>query len=551
MGEPASGGWRAFVEILDTLAEAVTIRDRDGTIAYANRAALASMGFSSLEEMRSRSSRSIMEDYDVEDGSGRPLTIEDVPSMRMMHGKSATPLVMRTIHRATGQVNWRQLKTTPLLDDNGELVAAVTVIEDITALKLAEERMRVLAESGRVLASSLDYQETLRNVANVAVPVLADWCAVDLVDANLRRERVVVAHQDPAKVALAERFREFEAPEFDPNSAAARVLRTGVSELFTDITDEQLRAGARNPEHLQLLRELQFRSALLVALRVPTRNIGLMTLVTAESRRQLTHEDVELGEQLGRRAAVAVENARLHTTLSGVAQTLQQSLLPDEVPDLPGWEIASLYKPASGDLRIDVGGDFYEVFSSQDGCFAVIGDVTGKGVGAAALTALLRHGSRFASRHDPNPAAILRQLDEALHTRPGASLCTALCLRLEHRRFVVSSAGHPPALIVRADGEVLEAPRTGPLLGAFSDGEWPEQTISLREEDLVLIYTDGVTEAPGTRQRFGLPRLKRLLAESRGSSPGQLLATLSGALDEFRSGPQADDVAALALRATG
>jgi PAS domain S-box-containing protein len=549
LGDPIGGRWQTVLDVLEILDEAVTIRDRDGSIAYGNRAALESMGLASIDELRSRSSRAIMEDYIVEDEGGGPLTLEDVPSIRMMQGQAVKPLVMRTTHRETGEVRWRQLKAAPLTDDQGELIAAVTVIEDVTSVKTAETRMRLLAESGRILASSLDYQQTLRNVANVAVPVLADWCAVDLVDPNLRREHVVVAHSDPEKVALAIRLREMAPDEFETESATGRVLQTGVSELYPDVTEEQLAASAQSEEHLRLLRTLQIRSVLIVPMRVPNRMVGVMTLVTAESRRRLTDDDVELAEQLGRRAAVAVENARLHTTLSEISDTLQRSLMPGALPEVPGWELASLYRPAGGEERIDVGGDFYEVFRSESGWFAIIGDVTGKGIGAATLTGLLRHGSRFASRHDPRPAGILRQLDEALRSRSEHPLCTALCVRLEDRAMTISSAGHPPALLARSDGTVREAPRAGPLLGAFANGAWPDESLSVADDELVLIYTDGVTESQGDECRFGLPRLKNLLSEQASSTPAEVLARLDAVLEEFRTGPRADDIAALAFRA--
>lgn len=530
------------------LAEAVTIRDRDGAIAYANLAALRSMGFTSMEELQSRSSDEIMSDYLVEDEEGRPLSMDDVPSIRLMHGEQVESLLMRTVNRTTGELSWRQLKTTPLRDEHGEFIAAVTVIEDLTAVKTAELRTRVLAESGRILASSLDYHETLQNVANTAVPVLADWCSVVLVDEALRRETAVVAHPDPEKVALAERLRAVQAEQIDPDSTEGRVLRTGISELFEHITEAQLTAGATDEEHLELLRRLGFRSAIVVPLRVPARTIGVMTLVSAESRRQLGHEDVELAEQLARRAAVAVENARLHTTLAGVAETLQLSLRPDELPDVPGWELASLYRPAGSDQRIDVGGDFYEIFPVGDAWFAVIGDVTGKGVAAAALTALLRHGSRFAGRHDPHPSAILHQLDEALRGRSVPSMCTVLCTRLESNRVVLSSGGHPPALIVDATGEVSEISGAGPLLGAFDDARWPELPLSVSHDQMLLFYTDGVTETVGTEDRFGSTRLKSILAEHPTATPSELLRHLDAELDRFRAGPRRDDVAALALR---
>jgi PAS domain S-box-containing protein len=544
----AGRDWARLTQLLDILGEAVTIRDRDGTIAYANRAALRSMGFSSIAELRSRPSQEIMDDYVVEDENGNLLSIDDVPSMRLMHGEDAPALLMRTIHKVTGEVSWRQLKTTPLYDDEGEIIAAVTVIEDLTPVKTAEVRTRVLADSGRILASSLEYEQTLQNVANIAVPALADWCAVDLVGETLRRETRVVAHPNPARLALAERLRAFEPDEINPDSVEGRVLRTGNSELFSQITDEQLVQGTRDPEQLQLMRQLEMRSALIVPLRVPARTIGLMTLVTAESRRTLTQDDVELAEQLGRRAAVAVENARLHTTLMGVSETLQQSLRPDDVPDVPGWDIASLYQPAGSEQRIQVGGDFYEVFSSGDAWIAMIGDVTGKGVAAATLTALLRHGARFAARYDATPAGILYQLDEALRGRSAPSLCTALCARLEEAQIVFSSAGHPPPLVRPAAGPVREIPNTGPLLGAFEAAQWPEVTIGLDADQLVLLYTDGVIETVGRHERFGSQRLKAVLEANTTASPADLLSALNVELDKFRAGPRRDDVAALALR---
>jgi serine phosphatase RsbU (regulator of sigma subunit) len=283
-------------------------------------------------------------------------------------------------------------------------------------------------------------------------------------------------------------------------------------------------------------------------MRVPARIIGVMTLVAAESKRRLTQEDLELAEQLGRRAAVAVENARLHTALSRVADTLQQSLLPDELPEVPGWELAAHYSPAGGEQRIDVGGDFYDVFTANGEWFAVIGDVTGKGVEAAALTSLLRHGSRFASRHDPSPAALLAQLDEALKSGPAESLCTALCVRLHGGRLVISSAGHPPALVVASDGAIREVPNPGPLLGAFADARWSDEEVPLTPDEMLLLYTDGVSDASGDGERFGVERIKSVLRESASAAPAELLARLDRALEQFRGDPHGDDVATLALR---
>jgi serine phosphatase RsbU (regulator of sigma subunit) len=488
-----------------------------------------------------------MDEYIVHDEHGRPLTMSDVPSVRLLEGKEAESLLLHTVHRKTGEARWERLKTAPLRDDEGRTVAAVTVIEDITAVKAAEVHTRVLANSGRILASSLDYEQTLRNVAQVAVPDLADWCLVELIGPDMRREPVVISHRRAQHQETMEKLRLYEPEVVAPDSTVGRVFLTGQPELFFEVPDDRLVRAARNEEHLQLIRQLEIRSAVVVPMRVPARTIGVMTFITAGSLRRLTHDDVALAEQLGRRAAVAVENARLHTELRRVAQILQESLLPRELPEVPGWEIASLYRPAGAELPVEIGGDFFEVFSADFSSFALIGDVTGHGVEAATLTSMMRYGARFASRLEPQPAAIMRRLDQELRGRSGSALCTALCARMQDDSLVLCSAGHPPAMILDADGVVTEAPEPGPLLGAFADADWQQAVIPMNASRLVLLYTDGVIETAAPDERFGTQRLRRLLSENAGASPAQLLAVLDEALNRFRGAAPNDDIAALAL----
>ena len=540
-----------FTELVEILAEAVTVRAPEGEIVYANRTALAHLGFDSLDELRQRSSQSIMDDYVVEDEHGQPLTMEDVPSVRLMHGNRAEPVLMRVVNRATGELRWDLLKAAAVRDDEGRFLGAMTVIEDVTAVKTAEVQTRVLAESGRILPSSLDYRQTLANVTEIAVPSLADYCSVDLVSERNRLERVAATHHDPGLRRLAEELREL-APD-QPSAGGvggimSRVLSTGTSELYSEVTGEQLADVARDQHHLRLLQELGLRSMLIVPMRVAAQTIGAMTLATDQSRRRLGDGDVELAEQLARRAAVAVENARLHTKLATVAATLQQSLRPKDPPAIPGWEVASLYRPAEIQQRIDVGGDFYEFFESDGTWFLIFGDMTGKGVTAAALTALMRHGARVACRSDPAPSAILASLDEVLAQQAGDAMCTALCLCLHADHIVISSAGHPPAMLIAPDRSVREVPAAGPLLGAFPDSQWREETVRVGPDELVVLYTDGVTETPGTAERFGSVRLQKLLCGLAGKPPATVLERLDAALDAFAGRAGRDDVAALALR---
>jgi PAS domain S-box-containing protein len=539
---------RGFEEILDILGEAVTVRDQADQIVYANPAALRHMGFASLDDMQRRPPTSIMDDYFVTDEHGRELTMGDIPSVRLLRGERADPLLIRTVHRATGELHWRLLKASGLRDDDGDVVATVMIIEDVTAVKTAELRSRFLAEASRQLASSLDYEQTLRNVAWAAVPQIADWCGVDLVDARGRLARVVAAHPDPDKLALAERLREFEPQQPDPDRGIGKVMRSGESERYPDIGDEMLVAAANGAQHLALLRELGMRSVLIVAIRTPARVLGTMTLVSAESGRRFSEDDARFVEQLADRAAVAVENARLYEAQARTAMTLQRSLLPETVPRIPGWQLATLYRPAGSEPQLEVGGDFYDFLETERGWLVVIGDVTGKGVRAAVLTSLLRHGARFISQTDARPAAIMRRLDSALRQRSTLSPCTALCMRLDEDRLTVCSAGHPMPLVVTAAGDVSELGAPQLMLGVSAHHVWHDHALEVPRDAAIVLHTDGITDVRGAGERFGEDRLQALLSRHAGCAPSALLERLDTALAAFQVGAQADDTAVIALR---
>jgi PAS domain S-box-containing protein len=537
-----------FAEILDALAEAVTIRDPHNHILYANPAALRQMGFSSLADIQRTPPQAIFAEYLVHDEHGQELTMDQMPSVRLHAGKPGEPLVLRTIHRTTGELRWELLKASPIHDADGRLIATVMIIEDITRERQAELRDRFMANASETLMSSLDYEETLRNVAWLAVPEIADWCAVELVDERGARQRIAVAHRDPAKLELATRLRQFEPEVLRPDRGVGRVLRTGCSEIYQDISDEVLARAAVNDEHLDLLRSVGFRSVILAPLTVGGRALGVMTLVNAESMRRFDEDDREFAEHVAARAAIAVENARLATARRQTATTLQRSLLPDAVPQIEGWSVATLYRAARAAAEVEVGGDFYDFFRSADGWVVLLGDVTGKGVEAAALTSLVRHGGRFLSRYERSPGRILAGLNDELREQPGLWLCTALCACLRPGEAVIASAGHPPALVIRDDGRVREIGGVGPILGAWTGEDSIDRAVPIGADETLFVYTDGVTDTQGEHERFGVQRLKRALRDAAGRTPEELLSQLDAELERFQVGPQADDTAALALR---
>lgn len=540
------GSERRFDAIVGSLADPVTIRDRQDRIVYANRAALSQLGYASVEELSATAPESIMDDYVVTGEDGTEVSMDHIPSVRLLQGDAAAPLLIRTIHRETGAERWNLLKASPLLDDAGEVEATIMVIEDVTEQKLAERRAAFLAEASEVLASSLDYEQTLRNVAQLAVPDIVDWCAVDLVDAEGDRVSVAIAHVDPARLKLAEELRAYEPEQLDPEQGLGLVFGTGRSLVYPEISDALLVESAVDERHLELLRQVGFRSAAVVPMRIGNRTLGAMTLVSAESGRALGPLDVELAEQIAARAAVAIENSRVYSERSSIAHTLQQSLLPEQLPEIPGYQLASAYVPAFEGA--EVGGDFYDVWKTGEGWMVAMGDVAGKGVEAAALTSLIRHTLRATAEFVSSPAELLARLDLTLKQQRVRSICTALCLRLQEELVTLAIGGHPLPIWIDASG-AREVGKYGSLLGAFVSVEWQNVVLEFAPQTTLVMYTDGVTDAVGSDgERYGARRLRATLDRCRQSSASEVVETLTSTLGEFQIGEHADDTALLALR---
>jgi serine phosphatase RsbU (regulator of sigma subunit) len=360
--------------------------------------------------------------------------------------------------------------------------------------------------------------------------------------------QAAVAHADPAKLVFARQFRARYPPRLDEATGVGAVIRTGKASFYPHIPDELLAAGARDDEHLRLIRELQMRSVIIVPMRGRERVVGAITFVAAESAGAFDETDLAFAQEFANRAAVAVENARLYRERSLTARTLQRSLLPARLPKIDGWQVATRYRAAERSAQI--GGDFFDLFCTDDAFTVVIGDVTGKGVAAATLTALTRHSARTCALLGLSPSELLQLLNRELVEQPALSLVTAVVARFarqgEKMLMTVASAGHPLPLRHRREGAAGEVGRPGVLLGFDADGNWPEQTISLEPGDTLLFYTDGVTDTLGTQGRFGEARLRELVSRSP-VDPEAMLQKIDHTLREFQIGTAQDDTAMLAV----
>jgi GAF domain-containing protein len=420
-------------------------------------------------------------------------------------------------------------------------------IRRVRARTDAEERasqLEFLADVSAELARSLDYRSTLAQVANLIVPVLADWCAVDILERG-ELTTLAVAHSDPAKVAWAWELQRRYPPDRSSPTGVRNVVRTGRSELYESITDEMLVAAARDEEHLRLCRELDLRSAIVVPLNVHDRTFGAITLIRAERDRRYGPADLAMAEDLGRRAATAIENAQLHSATSDVARELQRAVLPADLDTIPGWRVAAYSQPgdASG-----VGGDFYDAVPLPDGRLAVfIGDVMGHGVQAAAAMASLRASVRAFMSVDPAPAAVLDYLHKMFDLLSITQLVSLVYLVIDPAKATLDlvNAGHCPPVIVAKDSAVRFAstPPRRPL-GTERD-VCRSATFPFEATDTLLLYTDGLVERRTENIDEGLERVRDQATLLTGADLPEALRLL---VDGVQRDLGDDDVTALAVR---
>jgi PAS domain S-box-containing protein len=544
---------RRLEAVLVNLAEAITMTDAHGRMVFANQAAAELLGAAEPQELMAAPPGTIMSRFLVTDEHGHELDLESMPGRRLFNGDSYEPLLVRNVVRSSGEERWLIVRSSPVSDpDSGRVLYAVNVFENITEVKRTQLAESFMAEASRVLASSMDYGETLRQIARLAVPQIADWCAVDVLDERGEIERVAVHHSDPSRLELAERLDRSYPPALEDPLGVPEVIRSGRSRIYNDIDQRALASYAREPAHLALLQEIEAKTVIIVPLAAPARTLGAITLVSSDSQRRLTHTDLALAERLGRRAGTAVESARLYTERTRIAKLLEAALLPESLPEIPGLELQALYH-AAGELN-DAGGDFYDVLPyGYNRWMLVIGDVCGKGPRAAGVTALARHTLRAAAILGLRPTAMLGTLHEALRRQPaGADLCTVCLVTVErrgaHARLGVALAGHPPPLLLDADGGWRKVGVPGTLLGVLDPVDIKEVEVELHPRQTLLLYTDGLPEAGRAASQLDEELLFAQASQASQATLAGMLEQIEHAALEQAGGRLRDDIALLALR---
>jgi serine phosphatase RsbU (regulator of sigma subunit) len=334
-------------------------------------------------------------------------------------------------------------------------------------------------------------------------------------------------------------------------------MASGVPESSPEMTEEFLRATCRDEEHFRIVRELGFSSYVCVPLLARGKSLGTLTLVSCSPDRRFGPDDLAVAQDLAWRAAMAADNARLFSERSYVARTLQASLLPHTLPEIPGVELAARYR-AAGEGN-EVGGDFFDAFDVRYGTWAVVvGDVCGKGADAAAIAGLARHTVRAAALKERRPSRILSTLNDAILGDADvgdARFCTVSTALVRPNRsgarMTLATGGHPLPWVVRADGRTDQVGTAGLIVGVFPETNALDDVIDLGVGDAVVLYTDGVVEERDDHgATFGQDRLQEVLQEATGSTAAEIVDRIVDAVTAFSGREPRDDVAVVALRVT-
>jgi PAS domain S-box-containing protein len=443
--------------------------------------------------------------------------------------------------------------TKPLVDEAGGIRGRIWFFRDATEDRRREAAQRLLAEAGKALASSLDDDAGFDAVLEATLAWKADMAGL-YVDEGGSARLVDLRTSLPETFAIGDDVLErlsADGPESDPMRQA---IESGRPVLLTEIPDALLEETTGGGALLELARQLRLGSAIVVPIHTRGEVRGGLAIGLKTGDRRYEERDVEVLEALAERIAHAFDNSRLYRERDFVARTLQQGLLPNEIPDIPGLEVAARYR-AAGE-GIEVGGDFYDVFPVHEGIWAIaVGDVCGKGPTAAALTGVARHTMRAAALLDDRPAAVLALVNEAiLRESPEERFCTLAFGRIERSGagfdVRISLGGHPAPILLRPDGSTSELHEPGSLLGLFPDPHLPETKIALTPGDTLILFTDGVTDEQHEGEEFGVERLHEVIRSCVGLAPAEVAERIERAVEGFSQGPPRDDIAVLVVRTT-
>jgi PAS domain S-box-containing protein len=443
----------------------------------------------------------------------------------------------RVVHRTTsptGAVRWIEGFAEPLLGERGEVVGLTGVARDITQERTQQlERDRALTELDHLLSitdvtlSAFEFDELVDRVTERVTEILeADVTTLLLLTPDGRYLEQARGIGEPIRIAVGA-------------GVAGRIVAEREPMIIPDVSTYQTaRPWLRG-----------MTSFLGVPIEADGGRVLGVLHVTTKTHREFTEGDRQLLSLAAGRLATSLERTRLYADREQTSRVLQQSILPGELPDIPGLDLGGLYIPyAPGE---DVGGDFFDAFPLADGSFLLaIGDVSGKGAAAAAVMGFVRHSLRSIARFVTDPGELVRELNRAMledSPTPGERFCTVVIVRVEpgeeRAHLTVARGGHEMPLVARSDGAVEQIAEGGPPIGMWADLDVTERELDLGNGDALVLFTDGLVETPDSEHR---DELARVLKDLTGATAPEIVEALRSRMITATS-TSYDDVAVLVV----
>ncbi|MGV1049664.1 MAG: PAS domain S-box protein [Solirubrobacterales bacterium] len=432
------------------------------------------------------------------------------------------------------------------------VIGASVIARDVTSVRRRRQAQDFLLAASRLLDGSLDPDRTARTILETAVPELAELCVIDFLRDDGWLGDSVAGGIDPEAAARLEEIRR--ASPLDPagEHPVAQVLRAGKPMIWRDLkAPDVIDDVAQNEDHRQLMDDAGYNSAAVVPLIARGRTLGGLSFLHAHGDLRYDPGDLDFLSELGERAALVLDNARLYQERAMIAENLQRGLRPPRPAEVPGLGISVVFEAAGH--GIEIGGDVYDVLPSEDGCWILVGDVAGKGSAAAGVSVAVRHSVRGLTREIDEPAEVLARVNELLLA--GRSLndfATAVLVRMrrdgERWQMTLASAGHPPAIHSRADGPVQLG--GGSVLGGWQDPAIERHEASFGPEDTLVLCTDGWLEAGPVASHHEPEDFAAMAQSLAGLELDDLTARLRADALERGSGNLRDDLVVLAVRPT-
>jgi PAS domain S-box-containing protein len=529
-----------LAEVVRGTQDAVLSKDLDGLVTTWNPAAARLYGYTAEEAIGRHISFIVPPDHKDE---------EKVILERVMRGERLDTYETERI-RADGARISVSLTVSPIRSPMRGLIGASVVARDITAQVRRRRAQEFLVAASRLLDTSLDPEETARTIVSTAVPELAELCLIDFRRPDGWYGESIVAGANPEMAERLERIRRDQPLDPAGEHPVAQVLRLNQPMIWRDLkAPEVVDKVSQNEDHLQLMRDAGYNSAAVVPLVARGRTLGALSFLHAHGDLRYDPGDLDFLSELGERAALALDNARLYRERDRVAKSLQRGLRPPRPAEVEGLDVSVVFE-AAGE-GIEIGGDLYDVLPSEHGCWVLVGDVAGKGSTAASVSVAVRHSVRGLTREIGEPDEVLRRVNELLLA--GDSLndfATAMlaCLRREDSGWMITlaSAGHPPAVLTGPDGPELLG--GGTVLGAWQEANVETHERRLEPGSTLALCTDGWLEAGPVSTHQGPEIFAEMTQTLAGLELDELTERLRADAVTRSSGTLRDDLVVLAVR---